>query len=71
MDSGRVGFFDDDHLPAKVSDAPDFFMGQDYAVAPTFLGDGLYPVAVWATDGEPTAFAVLTDRRYFDPNWQT
>lgn len=71
VDSASMGFFDADHLPAAPLEGFNgFHLAADYAVCYAYHGDGVYPIAIWSTNGMPTAIAVLMDRSYFDPDWQ-
>lgn len=72
VDSGLVGFFGGDFL-SFVEDIPleDLKPRINGYFASTYMGDGTFPVAVWATNGRPDTFAILTDYAYFDPSWQS
>ncbi len=71
VDAGMIGIFTN-----YAQDRPQFDSGMDApnavtmdgeaAIFNTFFGDGQYPIALWGQNGKLTAFAVLTDRRYFD-----
>lgn len=69
VDSGCIGFYNDDY----VSKAEGIEWNYEKPVlnsngywCTTFRGDGYFPVVVWAEDGMPHTFAVLTDMSYYE-----
>lgn len=72
VDSGQVGFFSDDYLIANsdAANKPYLPLANDGYYAHTYEGDGVFPVAVWAKDGMPHTFAILTDAAYYDETWR-
>lgn len=71
VDSGQVGFYGDDYLDNEEnSPTKNQKTANNGYYAFTYIGDGVYPIAVWAIDGKPHTFAILTDYAYFDPAWQ-
>jgi hypothetical protein len=71
VDSGLVGFYGDKFLDfAEDIPLENLEPRINGYFASTFLGDGVFPVAVWAVDGMPHTFAILTDRAYYDSSWR-
>jgi len=69
VDSGCVGFYNDDYVTAvegKEWDSESPIETSNGYWCETFRGDGLFPVVVWAENGIPHTFAVLTDMSYYE-----
>lgn len=70
VDSGMVGFYGDKFLDFAENIPLDKLEPRNNGYfAETYMGDGVFPIAVWAEDGIPHTFAILTDRHYYDSNW--
>jgi hypothetical protein len=71
VDSGLVGFYGGNFLSyAENIPLEDLKPRINGFFTSTYMGDGTFPVAVWAINGRPYTFAILTDYAYFDPSWQ-